>query len=406
MNHHLNLRKYSKALQTVFQELKAVENVTAIVLTHTQEKKNSNCQRLAQKIQNLQISSLITKVQEQAQKAFKYLYISRRGFYCALCDQTNHKFIDIYSSSIISSNQYCKGLVENTLPFYQFRYNFFHQIARLHALFIVTCDLKGRYDKSKFVPFQSKFFKHPELTKGITKCSTGMGEPHGFMACQDYCSNFNPARFSKMFEGGIDRLLGFAKFLKERVKVKLEHYNRESAKDVLNMKGRLLEALINRKIEMDHDRILSAEKKPEAKKDDKPAGKKDAEKPPKAVKDPAEAKQKEQQKKGEEKNVPGKNEELFKRYKVITLNPLVYSFPDDMKLKHHTSLRKSIFNRGFYKTYRVHKYSNYYDAEGVNWYGLGKGAKFDKEGILQVLEILPPDDTQARETVYYVASHP
>lgn len=396
-------------MKTVFEELKQVENLTAIVLTHTKDKKNSNCQRLAQSIQNLQISSLITKIQEQAQKAFKYLYISRRGFYCALCDQQSHKFIDIYSSSIISSNQYCKGLVENSLPFYQFRYNFFHKIARLHALFIVTCDLKGRYDKTKFVPFQSKFFQHPELTKGISKCAKGVAEPHGFIGCQDYCSNFNPARFSKMFEGGVDRLLGFAKFLKDRRKVKLEHYNRESAKDVLNMKGRLLEALINRKIEIDHDRILSAEKKeekPAEKKEDKPAENENAKKPAKAVKSEADKKREEQQKKGEEKNVPDKNEELFKRYKVITLNPLVYSFPDDMKLKHHTSLKKSIFNRGFYKTYRVHRYSNYYDAKGVNWYGLGKGASFNKEGILKVLEILPPDDTQARETVYYVASHP
>lgn len=396
-----NPRKYSNALKKVFDEMKAVESAAVMVFSNTEDKPNSNCRRLSSEIQRIKISSMFTKINESAQKAFRFQYISRRGFYCALCNQPFHQFIDIYSSSIISSNQFCKSLVENTLNFYIFKFNYFVRVSRLYALFLVTCDLKGRYSKDNYVAYDAKFFEQTEILTAIQKCQKNAAEPFGYQSCQEYCSHFNPARYSKLFDGDIERMAGFGRYLKDLLKKKLEQYERDSAKDALNIRGRLLEALINRKIDMEHERILTGEaKKPEESKDK--AKDKGKEKPAKAVKDPEEEKIKKGQEKGNETNVPLTINRLNKKHGSIIVVPVTYNSMDDPNLTHMTSYKRSIFYRGFYRTYRLHKYLNYSDSFGINWYVYGKCAMMNKEGVLQVLELLPPDDLQARELTYDV----
>lgn len=379
--------------------MKAVESAAVMVFSNTEDKPDSNCRRLSSEIQRLKISSMFTKINEMAQKAFRFLYISRRGFYCALCNQPSHQHIDIYSSSIISSNQFCKSMVENTLNFYIFKFKHFVKVSRLYALFLVTCDLKGRYSKNNFVAYDAKFFEQTEILTGIEKCQKDAAESSGFQSCQEYCSHFNPARYSKLFDGDIDHMAGFGRYLKDLLEQKLEQYERDSVKDALNIKGRLLEALINRKIDMEHERILTDDKK---KPDESKEKAKKEEKPAKAVKDPKEEQTKKDQDKGKETNVPMTIDRLNKKHNGIMLVPVTYNSRDDPHLTRVTSYKRSIFYRGFYRTYRLHKYSNYFDAEGINWYGFGSCAKIDKEGVLQVLELLPPDDLQARELTYDV----
>ena len=183
-------------MNEVFDQMKTVESAALIVQANVDEETVSNCKLMADKIMQNKISVMRNKVLEHAQKAFKFLYISRRGFYCALCNQPSHEFIDIYSSSFISSNQFCQKMVQNTLNFYLFKFEFFMKLSRLYAVFLVTCDFKGRYNKSKFVPYQSKFFKDPEVLDGLEKCKNKIADPHGFKYCTKFCSNFNPAKFS------------------------------------------------------------------------------------------------------------------------------------------------------------------------------------------------------------------
>jgi hypothetical protein len=381
----------------MFDQMKAVEEAAVIVQANVDGETISNCKMLADTIMDHKLSAKRNKILEHAQKAFKFLYTSRRGFYCSLCNQKYHPYIDIYSSSIISSNQFCQSMVENTFNFYLFKYDFFVKYSRLYAMFMTTCDFKGRYTKTKFVPYQSKFFHDPKVIDGIHKCQKNIGDPHGFRYCQDYCSNFNPARYSEALEGDIDRIKGFAVYLENLMETKQIQYERESAKDVLNMKGRLLEALINRKIEMDtiKNRQLSAEG--------------DAKKPDEPKKD-------EEPKKDGEANKPGDDQAAVQavlepmntinrfnvNYRAAILNPIMYNFSDDMSIEHSTIVHKSIFNQGFYKTYRMHKYKNYFDSEGINWYGMGKNAQIDRFGAKAVLEMVPHNDIEYREIMLEV----
>ena len=314
---------------------------------------------LADKIMENRISVMRVRVLEHAQKAFKFLYLSRRGFYCSLCNQPYHEYIDIYSSSIVSSNQFCQSMVANTLNFYLFKFEYFMKLSRLYSLFLITCDFKGRYNKAKFVAYQSKFYKKPETLDGLEQCKNKIADPHGFKYCQKFCSNFNPARYSDVLEGDIDRLKGYAAYLENTMEYKQIQYERESAKDVLNMKGRLLEALINRKIEMDEIKYRQLEEKKEGEK--KPEEKKEG-----GDKKEGDAKKEGDKKEGDAKegeakdpNAPATPAELqavlepkstinslnFEMRSAI-LNPILYNFGDDMTIEHSTVVHKSIFHQG------------------------------------------------------------
>ena len=390
-------------MNEVFDQMKNVEGAAVIVQANADENTISNCRMMADKIMENRISVQRVRVLEHARKAFKFLYLSRRGFYCSLCNQPYHEHIDIYSSSIVSSNQFCQSMVEHTLNFYLFKFEYFMKISRLYSLFLITCDFKGRYNKSKFVAYQSKFYKNPEVLKGLEQCKNKIADPHGFKYCQDYCSNFNPARYSDALEGDIDRMKGYAAYLENHMEVKQIQYERESAKDVLNMKGRLLEALINRKIEMDETKYRQLSAKPEEK---KPEEKKAEEKKP-------EEKKPEEKPKGKDAPAtPAQVQAVLEPKSTINamnfemrsaiLNPIMYNFNDDMTIEHSTVVHKSIFHQGFYKTYRIHKYKNYFDSEGINWYGQGKDAKIDKIGVREVMEMVPANDLMVRELFFEV----
>ena len=382
-------------MHEVFDQMKAVEGAAVMVQANVDEGAVSNCLMLADKIMEHKISSHRNKVIEHAQKAFKFLYTSRRGFYCSLCNQKYHEFFDIYSSSIISSNQFCQSMVENTFNFYLFKFDFFVKYSRLYAMFLTTCDLKGRYSK-KFIPYLSKFYHDKEVMDGIHSCQEKIGDPHGFRYCQKFCSNFNPARYTEALEGDIDKLKGFAAYLGNTMEQKNIQYERESAKDVLNMKGRLLEALINRKIEIDEikERRLAEAggepKKEEPKKEEpkKPEG--DAAKEG----DKGAENQQAMQAVLEPKSTVN---QLNATLRTGILNPIMYNFSDDMTIEHSTMTHTSVFNQGFYHTYRIHKYNNYFDAEGINWFGMGKNAQIDKLGIRPVLEKVPENDLEVQE---------
>ena len=399
INKTITNRKYDKALKDTFASMKSVENVALIVQANASKTETSNCKLLADKITENKASILEKKVLEAAQKAFKFLFISRRGFYCALCDQESHEFINIYSSSIVSSNQFCRSLVENTLNFYIFKFNYFMKLSRLYALFLITCDFKGRYDKSKFIAYQSKFFKEPKVLKGLDNCKNKIGEPHGYKYCLEYCSNFNPARYSEVFEGDIDRMEGYSEYLKNNMEIKQIQYERESAKDVLNMKGRLLEALITRKFDMDGIRERQLEKKNKEIEEKEKKEKKADDGNKKDKKGDGDKKDK----KGDEKKTPAETvNTLNKELRSAILKPINYSFEDDKTIAHTLTYKKSIFHQGFYKTFRIHKYGSFFDAEGINWHGYGLGAKLNKEGLKEVMEMVPPNDIQVRELFFEV----
>lgn len=382
----------------VFKGLKSIETAAVIVQANTDPDPGLNCRNLADAITGFKASNMKDKIMELAKKAFKFLYISRKGFYCALCNHRNHEFIDIYSSSIVSSNQFCKNTVENTLAFYIFKFKYFISVARAYSVFLVTCNLKGKFDTNKYVTYQTKFFKEPKIIADIDKCEKNLAHPQAHTYCEGYCSHFNPAKYSELFEGDIDKLKGFSEFLKNTMERKQIEYERESAKDVLKMKGRLLEALIGRHLEAEKEKKDNPEEKKDAegekKEENADAGKEGGEgaeggEAPK-VEEPG----------SKPGAVKGPVDEINNRFRFAIIKPVMYNFDSDMSIEHTIHFTKSIFHQGFYKTFRIHKYKSHFDSCGVDWYGEGKAATINLEGVKKVIDMLPPNDLQVREIFF------
>ena len=90
-------------MNEVFDQMKNVEGAAVIVQANADENTISNCRMMADKIMENRISVQRVRVLEHARKAFKFLYLSRRGFYCSLCNQPYHEHIDIYSCLLYTS---------------------------------------------------------------------------------------------------------------------------------------------------------------------------------------------------------------------------------------------------------------------------------------------------------------
>lgn len=382
-------RKYTKSLTELFTELKSIESAAVIVQANTEAGDGLNCRKLADAITTFKASMMKDKVLELAKKAFKFLYISRRGFYCALCNHRNHEFVDIYSSSFVSSNEFCKNTVENTLSFYIFKFKYFISIARAYAVFMVTCNFKGKFDTNQYVSYQAKFFRENKIVNDIETCQKNLGSHHAFAFCENYCSHFNPAKYSNLFEGDIDKIKGFSLFLKNTKERKQIEYERESAKDVLKMKGRLLEAIIGRKLEMDKEKKPEGEEKKKEEGEKKKEGEKGGDEAPKEDQGGAEG--------GAPGEVRGAIDSINNKLTTALIKPVTYDFESDMTIEHSIDFEKSIFHQGFYKTFRIHKYCNHFDSCGIDWYGEGKAATINKEGVMKILELLPENDLEVRE---------
>lgn len=88
-------------------------------------------------------------------------------------------------------------MVENTMNYYIFVYQWFMKVSRLYSTFLVKCNLRGIYFPNKYIPHHIKFFRKKTPFMSISTCtsnlnvsSNGNNNP-----CEEYCSMFNPVTY-------------------------------------------------------------------------------------------------------------------------------------------------------------------------------------------------------------------
>ena len=75
------------AYEHTFDTFKEVEEMAETVRENTSDNVDgSNCYKISNAIKTFNAYSYKAIVLKQAKKAFKFLYESRRGFYCSICD--------------------------------------------------------------------------------------------------------------------------------------------------------------------------------------------------------------------------------------------------------------------------------------------------------------------------------
>ena len=238
------LRLYKTIIATyslIFDDFHGVEKLAEVVMNQLEAGVETNCGEMAIRIITLKASKLKESVLTAAKRAFKTIYTARRGFYCSLCDQQAHKNFRTDQGSINFSYGFCGTLVKDTMNWSLFKMNHFPKLARLYGQFLSSCSATGDYVEKDNLRDNLKFFRDNKLFKLADVCVKRMKEEHGFNHCFGYCDQFNPVKFSEMFEGDFGRILQFRVWMSKVIDEKLEAGESGGSKIDLSFQGRVLQ---------------------------------------------------------------------------------------------------------------------------------------------------------------------
>ena len=224
----------------LFDDFKLIEKMAELILAQLGPDQLSNCGEMAKAVLNVRASALKEQVLTLIKRAYRFIYDSRRGFYCSLCDAEAHENYNTMDGAIHTSFGFCSSLVKETIGWTTFRYEHFPKISRLYSHFLSTCDIKGKYDGKGVIKDDLKLFINRKFTRQIRKCSTNINDASAVGLCFDYCKHFNPAKFSRLFEGEFERLLAYRTWTNEKLAVVYQDKESPNSKTDLVI-GRLLQ---------------------------------------------------------------------------------------------------------------------------------------------------------------------
>ena len=347
-------KEFINTFNNIFDTYERIEKFADIIYETTMDGRSPNCNKMAKAISEFEASKLKTQVLEAAKKAFKFLYESRRGFYCSLCEQENQKFYDLDSMKIASSSSFCAEMVTKTFNFYIFKYEYFMKVSRLYGEFMTKCDLYGHYNQSAHLTYTMKFFKEKETLAEIKKCREGLATEDAYEKCADYCEHFHPIRYDQMLEGQLGQLYEYEKKLRRLADKKEKIFNLKTKVNEINAifssKKRLLE---------------------EAPPAEKPAENAEGEEGPKEEEDPEEG---------------GGNEitNFNKEFKTNLVRPVTYDFDNDILKKHMMDFEEPIVDVGVARKFKLVEFGMVSQVIGVNFSVFGRSAAINKENAITI----------------------
>ena len=344
----------------IFDDFKMIEQMAEIVMSQKSPEQETNCGDLAKEILNFKASTFKEQVLIIAQKAYRFIYDSRRGFYCSLCDADAHQNYNTQDGSIHFSYGYCTELVEETMGWSVFKYEHFHKLARLYGHFLSACDTMGKYDETEMLNDHLKFFKDDEVIDKIHKCTKDMEQENSINNCYEYCEEFNPAKFGELFEGQFTDLLAFRVWLNKEVSEKILKSMVSFTKDDLSFGGRLLTETIS---------------KPQTKKNSiaqnatKPAEKKNL-------------------KKGLWNSKQSNINRFNSKYITQIIEPITYQPSEDFSHAQVFNYKDSIFKLGIHKIYDIAHFRGVLSTKGMNFLKYGYQMTLNPQSLKSLDKLL------------------
>lgn len=201
----------------------------------------NNCLMIANTTLQLQASSMKGQVLADFERAFKFLYAARRGFYCQLCDSNALAFILPESGVLKVSRGFCSSLVGETMNAMSFKYEYLQKIARLYGTLAKSCSSAGVYNPRSKLKRAVMFFTNKRIVRDIVTCKSNIKSDATGASCSRYCERFNPARFGRMFEGQFRRTAIYVRWLRRRVRMMTEPTGPSKNLEDLDFKGRILQ---------------------------------------------------------------------------------------------------------------------------------------------------------------------
>lgn len=341
--------EFPKMFDRIYASFEQVEALAASVLDATLGVSGSNCNRIASVIVQSQLSNMREKVVTSAKIAANFLFRARQGMYCSLCDADNHPFYNNTEFSITMASQFCAKFVENALPFYIFKYEYFVKISRLVAQFLQQCSLRGVYRPTKFLRNDLKFFRHRDFEGHVRTCKSGLSKPGAINACTGFCSRFNPIKYDSSLEGEIDKLANFAMYLERRIRI----------------------------VKLEEKRASESEKEA----DKQPENRRILE-----VEDEKKVQRKPQ--------LDEETDELIafnRQFQTALLRPVSYRFKSDLAIKYNVQFDEPIIRTGFERIFDIIEFKGRFAEDGINYNSYGQMINIDREVAMKIFEIINPE---------------
>jgi len=341
--------EFPKIFDRIYAAFEQVEVLAEKVLDATLGVAGSNCHRFASVITQNRPSQIREKVVTSSRIATNFLFKAREGMYCSLCDADNHSFYNNTDFTMTMSSQFCAKLVENALPYFIFKYQYFVKISRLMAQFLSTCSQRGEYRPTRFVRNDLKFFRHKEFEGHLRTCKSGVLKPGAINACQGFCSRFNPIRYDLSMEGELDKLASYATFVERQIRL----MKLEERRTLLAEKQEHKEPERRRILEInDEQKIVRKEKLDE------------------------------------------ETDELIafnRQFQTALLRPVPYRFKSDLAIKYNVQFDEPIIRTGFERIFDVVEFRSRFADNGIDYNSYGQMINIDREVAMKIFEIINPE---------------
>lgn len=336
---------YSNIFDKLFDTFAKIEQMAKEVQEETASIPGSNCNKIAKVIEKFKVAPLRNMVGEVVRKALKFLYDSRQGFYCVLCNAEDHQFFHLEQEYFAISYKFCSKMVQETLSYYLFKYKFFVKISRLYSEFILKCDLSGVFHKNNFLKNDIKFFKKDKIVGEIESCKKGFNKQGSMISCMGFCERFNPVKYDEYLEGELDKLFTLSGFLerqierlKQRKLHKVEHEKENQSK-------------VTRRILEEH---------------------------------------------GVGSNDDGNEISKFnKEFKTALVRPIPYHFKDDLTIRYNVNFDENILKPSPEVIYNLVEFEPYLEEEGIDFFDAGEGASINHTAAERIFELLNPDQKES-----------
>lgn len=175
------------------------------------DRKKSNCKILSKRIMAFDIVALGPKIKDATKIMHDFFKESHKGFYCAVCDADNQKFIDVRGHKFVYNEEFCRGITKNSLNFLLYYHIYFNKYLNLHIRFLNSCNNKGKYE-DKTIRNAPSFVAHSVVYNKLMACRKYRNEEHWIDHCGDICNAFQVTKYNDFFAPNLKKFDRFNRF--------------------------------------------------------------------------------------------------------------------------------------------------------------------------------------------------
>lgn len=174
------------------------------------------------------------KMMDEAPKALDYLKMTKEGFYCAICDYSNHRFINLYKKEIYFSDGFCRNILDNVLVYSFYMYAiiipFLSDLVKFYNIF-------GSLFNREVTANIDYFNRNKRITKQVVLCINQQDKKKFIKSCSQLCENFRINQNVRAFDGDIELIETFIKEAKKFKDLIYPDAQRKAVFDKLNLKN-------------------------------------------------------------------------------------------------------------------------------------------------------------------------